>query len=148
MYQRILVPVDGSDCGRRGLAEAIALARLAQARIRVVHVVDEPVLAIGTGVALGASEDLARSAREGGQQVLADAAATVRRAGIPVDELLMDSFDGRLCELVAEAAEAWQADLMVLGTHGRRGVDRLLLGSAAERIVRRSAVPVLLVRHP
>jgi nucleotide-binding universal stress UspA family protein len=147
MYQRILVPVDGSDCAGRGLSEAIALARLTGARIRLVHVIDEPLVAIGADMAAGAAEDLVRIAREAAQRVLADATETVKLAGLPVDDLLLDSFDGRLCDLVIAAVKSWSADLVVIGTHGRRGVERLLLGSDAEQILRLSPVPVLLVRH-
>lgn len=147
MYQRILVPVDGSACARRGLSEAIALARLTGARIRLVHVVDEPLVAIGSEVGATVSADLLKTVREAAQRVLADATETVKLAGIPVDDQLLDSFDGRLCDLVVAAARSWSADLVVIGTHGRRGVGRLLLGSDAEQILRLSPVPVLLVRH-
>ena len=147
MYQRILVPVDGSDCANRGLSEAMALARMAGAHIRLVHVNDEPFVAIGADGAAGATEDLITIAREAAQRVLADATEKVKLAGIPVDDVLLDSFDGRLCDLVVNAAKAWPAELVVIGTHGRRGVGRLLLGSDAEQILRLSPVPVLLVRH-
>ena len=147
MYQRILVPVDGSACADRGLSEAIALAKLTGARIRLVHVIDEPFVAMGADGAVGACADLISLARETAQRVLADATETVKRAGIPVDHVLLDTFDGRLCELVVDAASAWSADLVVIGTHGRRGVGRMLLGSDAEQVLRLSPVPVLLVRH-
>jgi len=147
MYQRILVPVDGSECADRGLSEAIALAGLTRGRIRLVHVIDEPFTALGADGAVGASADLITLAREASQRVLADATERVRHAGLAVDDVLLDSFDGRLCELVIGAAKAWPADLVVIGTHGRRGVGRLLLGSDAEQILRLSPVPVLLVRH-
>jgi nucleotide-binding universal stress UspA family protein len=148
MYQRILVPVDGSECAARGLSEAMSLARLTGARLRLVHVIDEPFVAIGVDGATATAADLVTLAREGAQRVLADATNKVRLAGLPVDDVLLDSFDGRMCDLVIEAARAWQADLLVIGTHGRRGVDRLLLGSDAEQILRHAPVPVLLVRHP
>ena len=147
MYQRILVPVDGSACASRGLSEAIALCRLTGGRIRVVHVIDEPFVALGTDGAIGASADLVTLAREASQRVLAQAAEAVRQAGVPVDDVLLDSFEGRVCELVVDAAKAWAADLVVIGTHGRRGVGRMLLGSDAEQILRLCPVPVLLVRH-
>ena len=148
MYQRILVPVDGSDCAGRGLSEAIALAKLTHARLRIVHVIDEPLVAIGADAALGATVDLVSIAREAAQRVLAHAREKVLVAGIPVDDLMLDTFDGRVCDLVVQAAKDWHADLVVIGTHGRRGVDRLLLGSDAEQILRLSPVPVLLVRSP
>lgn len=147
MYQRILVPVDGSDCANRGLSEAMSLAHVTGARIRLVHVVDEPLVAIGADVAAGAAEDLVAVAREAARQVLADATDKVRLAGIQVSDVLLDSFDGRVCDLVTGAAKTWSADLVVMGTHGRRGVGRMLLGSDAEEVLRLSPVPVLLVRH-
>ena len=147
MYQRILVPVDGSDCANRGLSEAMALARLTGAHIRLVHVVDEPLVAIGADVAAGAAEDLIAIARDAARQVLADATEKVRLADIQVSDVLLDSFDGRVCDLVINAVKTWSADLVVIGTHGRRGVGRMLLGSDAEQILRLSPVPVLLVRH-
>jgi nucleotide-binding universal stress UspA family protein len=70
----------------------------------------------------------------------------VEAAGIKVDTLLRDSFEGRVCDLVVDSAKAWPADVIVIGTHGRRGVGRLLIGSDAEQIVRYARVPVLLVR--
>jgi nucleotide-binding universal stress UspA family protein len=146
MYRRILVPVDGSACAAQGLAQAIALANLTHGCIRLVHVIDEPLVAIGAGAALGATADLVSITREAARRVLADARAAVIAAGIPVDDVLLDTFDGRVCDLVVRAAEEWNAELVVIGTQGRRGVDRLLLGSDAEQILRLSPVPVLLTR--
>lgn len=146
MYQRILVPVDGSPTSNAGLAEAIKLAKLTGARVRVLHVVDElPFLMSADGFA-GMPGDVFTLLKEAGQAVLEEARLTVHAAGIPVEATLFDSLDGRLCERVAEQAQAWGADVIVLGTHGRRGVGRMLLGSDAEQIVRTATVPVLLVR--
>ena len=146
MYQRILVPVDGSPHSNRGLAEAIAIARLTGGRIRLVHVIDEPFVAVGVDGAMCGAADIFALVREGAQRVLADASETVKTAGVPVDDEVCDSFSGRLCDLVVQAAKHWPADLIVIGTHGRRGVGRMLLGSDAEQILRLSPVPVLLVR--
>lgn len=146
MYQRILVPVDGSECADRGLSEAMSMARLTGGRLRLVHVIDEPFAALGSAGAIGASADLISLAREAAQQILADASAKVRSAGIAVDSVLLDTFDGRLCDLIVDEAKRSSSELLVLGTHGRRGASRFLLGSDAEQIVRVSPVPVLLVR--
>jgi nucleotide-binding universal stress UspA family protein len=146
MYQRILVPVDGSPTSNAGLAEAIKLAKLTGARVRVLHVVDEmPLLMSGEGYTAMPS-DVFTMLKEAGQAVLEQARLTVDAAGIPVEATLFDSLSARLCDRVAEQAQAWGADVIVLGTHGRRGVKRLLLGSDAEQIVRMATVPVLLVR--
>ena len=146
MYQRILVPVDGSATSNAGLAEAIKLAKLTGARVRVLHVVDEmPFIMSADGYA-AMSGDVFTLLKEAGQAVVEQARLTVQAAGIPVEASLFDSLSGRLCERVAEQVQAWGADVIVLGTHGRRGVERMLLGSDAEQIVRTATVPVLLVR--
>jgi nucleotide-binding universal stress UspA family protein len=147
MYKRILVPVDGSSSSRQGLAEAIDIARLTAGSIRLVHVVDEPMLAIGLDGG-ACTPDLIEAFREAGRRILDDATQTVKFGGVAVDDQLLDSFEGRLCELVVKAAQDWHADLIVIGTHGRRGVGRVLLGSDAEQILRLAPVPVLLVRSP
>lgn len=146
MYQRILVPVDGSPTSDRGLAEAIALAKLTGARLRLVHVVDELSFAIGAGALSGYAGDYITLLRDGGAEILDAAKAQVEAAGLPVDTLLRDSFAGRVCDHVVEAAKAWDAQLIVIGTHGRRGAGRMFMGSDAEQILRQAPVPVLLVR--
>jgi nucleotide-binding universal stress UspA family protein len=146
MYQRILVPVDGSATSRKGLQEAIALATLTGGRIRLLHVVDDlPVLMSGEGFgALGG--DVLGVLRDAGEKIVGEARALVERAGVPVETALHDSLQGRLADRVEQEAGDWKADLVVLGTHGRRGVRRLVLGSDAEQILRSANVPVLLVR--
>jgi len=146
MYSKILVPVDGSPTSSRGLQEAIKLARLTGARLRLIHVVDEISFATGMEAATMATGEMLTLLREGGARLLKRARARVEKAGVPVDTVLCDSIAGRVCDQVVEQAAAWRADLIVLGTHGRRGFGRLLLGSDAEMIVRLAKVPVLLVR--
>ncbi len=146
MYQRILVPVDGSPTSNAGLAEAIKLARLTGARVRVLHVVDETAFLMSGDSFAPWSGDVFTLLKEAGQAVLETARVTVNTAGIPVDTALFDSLSSRLCDRVAEQVKEWGADVIVLGTHGRRGVGRMLLGSDAEQIVRTATVPVLLVR--
>ena len=146
MYQKILVPVDGSPTSSRGLQEAIKLAKLTGARMRLMHVVDEISFASGMEAASMVTGEMMQLLREGGQRVLDKAKARVEKAGVPVDGVLCDSIAGRVCDLVIQQAASWRADLIVLGTHGRRGVGRLLMGSDAEMIVRLATVPVLLVR--
>jgi nucleotide-binding universal stress UspA family protein len=148
MYQRILVPVDGSPTSKKGLSEAIALAQLTSGRIRLVHVINEPLEAIGIDGAMTTAADIFKMLRENGERVLAEATARVEAARIQVDSSLLDSVDGRMCDLIVQAAQTWPADLIVIGTHGRRGVGRVLLGSDAEQILRIAPVPVLLVRAP
>lgn len=146
MYQKILVPIDGSPTSGRGLQEAIKLAKLTGARLRLIHVVDSISFAAGMEAAMMVTGEMLNLMREGGQELLAKARARVEKAGLRVDTVLVDSLAGRVCDLVVAQAESWHAGLIVLGTHGRRGVGRMLLGSDAELIIRLAKVPVLLVR--
>ena len=144
-YRKILVPVDGSIASNRGLVEAIALARNQGARLRLVHVLDELILGPGaeTVVYLGNTVGLLR---EAGEQVVAKAEAAVRASGLESESVILEITGGRAADSIVAQAKAWGADLIVLGTHGRRGARRLVMGSDAEEIVRTTPVPVLLVR--
>ena len=112
-----------------------------------MHVFERPLLGIGSEAALLGVDDVYNVARDAGQELLADAAASVKAAGILVDEQLLERGGKRLCEQVADTANERRASLIVLGSHGRRGLRRMLLGSDAEQILRTAPVPVLLVRE-
>ena len=146
MYQRILVPYDGSATSGRGLDEAIQLAKLTGARVRLVHLVD--VLSFATGFETAATylDEVIPAMRRAGEKILQEGQARAESAGVKADALLVDNIASRLSDAVTDQVKAWDADLIVIGTHGRRGVGRLLLGSDAEQIVRTAPVPVLLVR--
>ena len=145
MYQRILVPVDGSASSDLALKAAVQMAKESSGRVRVIHVIDE--LAGLTGYEYGGySDQLIKIMQDTGKKILQEALAQASAAGVPADEMLFDNFGQRLGETAAEAAKLWNADLIVVGTHGRRGLGRVLLGSGAEQIVRLSPVPVLVVR--
>lgn len=144
-YRRLLVPVDGSDASDRGLDEAIELARLTQGRLRLVHVVDELSMALALDPSLTLTADWLGRLREQGSRILQRNAERVRAARLDVETLLVDDFKRRLWSVVAAEAQAWLADVIVLGSHGRRGFERLAVGSDAEQIVRHAPVPVLLV---
>ena len=146
MYQRILVPVDGSSASLQGLREALSLAKGLNARVRVLHVVDEFVAdpSLGSGAYY---EESVKALREGGQATLAEAAAFAQAHGTEPETLLIDTIGRRAADVIIEQAREWGAELIVMGTHGRRGVRRLLLGSDAELVVRQAPVPVLLVRE-
>ena len=142
MFKRILVPVDGSETSTKALVTALQLAREADGRVRVVHVLDE--LAYVSGFEYTA--DLIGIAREQAGKVLRDAMDVAKASGVPADSKLVEIPGHRLGEVVADEAGTWQADLIVVGTHGRRGVGRVLLGSGAEQVLRMAPVPVLAIR--
>jgi nucleotide-binding universal stress UspA family protein len=145
LYRKILVPIDGSPASNRGLAEAIALAKDQSAALRLVHVLEE--LALGAGgdavVYLGNTVNLLR---ETGEQVVAAAEALVQASELKAESIILETMSGRAAEAIVAEATRCGADLIVLGTHGRRGIRRLVMGSDAEAIVRTAPVPVLLVR--
>lgn len=146
MYKKILVPIDGSATSNHALDTAVALAKTFGANLRLVHVIEEMAYLTGYDPLGGYSGDLIGIMRESGSKVLADAVARAKAAGVDADTMLFDRLGERLAETVAHSAKDWGADLIVLGTHGRRGVGRLLMGSGAEQIIRLAPVPVLVVR--
>jgi nucleotide-binding universal stress UspA family protein len=147
-YKRILVPVDGSPTSNEGLREAIQLAKAQRASVRLVHVADEHFIAM-MGLDYGASVDkLMHSVTAAGRRILRNAESLAGRAGVEASTVMLETLTGPVADPIVREAKKWPADLIVIGTHGRRGVRRLVLGSDAEQIVRLSPVPVLLVRSP
>jgi len=146
MFQRILVPVDGSDTSELAVRTAARLARESGGRIRLMHVLDQTVFMAGYDPAGGASGQMFGALRDSARQILREAEAVIASDGVPCESELVDEPGKRLADSVADAAQAWQADLIVVGTHGRRGPSRLFLGSGAEQIIRGAPVPVLVVR--
>jgi nucleotide-binding universal stress UspA family protein len=145
MYARILVPVDGSETSSLGLDEAIKIAKVDGSRLRLVHVVNEYIFDYTYSPTAFAS-NLIDVLQESGKKILAEAEHCVRRQGVSCDSVMLESIGGSAAALIIEQASLWPADLIVMGTHGRRGLVRLTLGSDAEQVVRASTVPVLLVR--
>jgi nucleotide-binding universal stress UspA family protein len=145
MYEKIVVPVDGSSTSDLGLSEAIKLARLTGARLVLLHAIDTVAVAAIPDAAAAAAR-LFEAMRESGEQILSRAGGMAANAGVAAESVLLDTLSGRVSDLVVEEARKRHADLIVMGTHGRRGVGRVLLGSDAEQVVRNASVPVLLVR--
>ena len=145
MYQRILVPIDGSATSERALQEAIKLAA-GKGQLRLVYVVEEAYPLDAEGFAVIDYAALQEAVRKTGERSLAQAAENARRSGITAETALLDLGGERVAGVIDNEALNWKADLIVIGTHGRSGLSRLLLGSVAEDVVHRASVPVLLVR--
>jgi len=148
MYQRILVPIDGSATSQLGLEEAMRLAQLTHGRLRLIHVVDELSFAYAVDSYGYYAGELLDLLKKDGVEILEKGQAAVKARGIPVDTVLYENLAKTVQQRVIEEVEAWKADLIVIGTHGRRGVRRMVLGSSAEAILREATVPVLMVRPP
>jgi nucleotide-binding universal stress UspA family protein len=144
MYGKILVPIDGSETSAMGLNEAIRLAKNQGARIRLVHVVNELLVVLPDAyINIGGVVDELRRA---GKSVLDTSESTVRSAGVEVDTTLIEAMGNQAGDQIIRQAKEWGADLIVCGTHGRRGIRRIVMGSDAEYIVRHTPVPILLIR--
>ncbi|MBL8444238.1 MAG: universal stress protein [Zoogloeaceae bacterium] len=148
MYKNILVAVDDSATSRRALNEAIALSKLHSARLEIVHAVDESMVdTLAThGGALTNVDQFDRALLDNGKSVLATAVATARAAGLEPAEHLLTSHDLHAADQISKAVTSAKADLLVVGSHGRRGFRRLLLGSVAEDLMRKVEISVLVVR--
>jgi len=148
MYQRIFVPVDGSSTSRRGLDEAIAIAKSTQGRLHLLHVVDDlPIVTEAVEGFTTSGTDIMGMVTDEGKDILAEAQAYVQQAGLNCDVTMRRTSKAKIYEQILQVALEWKADLIVLGTHGRTGAERLFMGSDAEQVVRHTDLPVLLVRQ-
>jgi len=146
MFKRILVAVDGSKTSDQALQEAIKLAGEFKARLRIVHAVD--IVNINLGTEYPNPPEISEAISRSGQEILRKAEVVAREAGIQAESRLIEieTLGHSIPEVIAEDAEAWPADLIVICTHGRRGLSHLFLGSVAERLMRVATKPVLLIR--
>jgi nucleotide-binding universal stress UspA family protein len=143
MYHRILMPIDGSACSDAALAHGLRLAKEQGAEVRIIHALDtEGLYVLYEGLD---ADDVAERWSRAGTAILERAAAQARESGVPVATALVEDRD-RIADVIVAEAKQWAADLIVMGTHGRHGFDHLLLGSAAEGVMRTTPVPVLLIR--
>ncbi len=146
MFKRILVAVDGSDTAELALQKSIALANELGAELRLVYVIDVTNINLGSDFLY--PTEISDAQNKAGQNILDKASAKVGAAGVPVETglLVIDTLGQRIPDMIAADATAWPADLIVIGTHGRRGLSHLFLGSVAEGVVRVAAKPVMLIR--
>jgi nucleotide-binding universal stress UspA family protein len=148
MYTKIMVAIDHSQTAQRALTEATVLARSLGASLCIATAVDSGALT-QHGMGLGSYIDIDKvkqELRDAGTSLLDEAQAKASAAGCQSERRLIESSQRRVAEMIVEAATYWGADLIVMGTHGRRGFERMLVGSVAENMVRIATVSVLLVR--
>jgi len=140
MYERILLPTDGSEGSAAAADHAIDLATRYGASLHVVYVVDTEL------VPDSGTFNLYVALEGAGETAVEDIAVRARDAGVESVESSIEQ--GRPHRAILEYADEHAVDLVVMGTHGRTGIERYLLGSVAEKVVRTCPVPVLTVRTP
>jgi nucleotide-binding universal stress UspA family protein len=141
MYDDILVPTDGSECARRAVDEAIRLASAFDAALHTVYVVDT-TLAGSEGGAAAVFDQLEAE----GESILRDVRERADDAGVDTVEASVAT--GVPSRTIIDYCDEYGVDLVVMGTHGRTGLERTLIGSVTEKVVRTSDVPVLTVSLP
>jgi nucleotide-binding universal stress UspA family protein len=146
MYRKILVAVDGSRSSKRAVEEAIRIAKLTHAHVRNLYVLDSsPEFPYTVYYDLARMEE---SLRRHGRAWLDEATRALKDAGIDTDSEIVktEAMTEDVASCLKRYVAAYQPDLVIMGTHGRRGVPRTFLGSVAERFLRLSTCPVLLLR--
>lgn len=143
--QKIIVAVDGSVTSELALNQALQLAKTLSAALIIVHVVDVfPVFSLGTGIDYDRYREIIRNA---GLAILEKMSQIAQEHNVKTESILIEICDlTKVSQKLVEAVQSSHADLLILGTHGRRGFNRLILGSVAEETIRISPIPVLLIR--
>jgi nucleotide-binding universal stress UspA family protein len=142
MYRNIAIPVDGSAASRVSLRHCLEFAKEQGARVRLIHVL-EPI----RHVVLEGVIDLTAVLRRHGQTVLDEALQQARGAGVEATAALVEAGERRIADAIVDEAAAARADLIAIGTHGRRGIEHLVIGSVAEGVAVQARIPVLLIRN-
>jgi nucleotide-binding universal stress UspA family protein len=149
MYSRILVATDGSETSQLAIEQAARLAKDQHAQLRIVHVIEQSRLAFAAAGPVAVDlEGILQALRKSGHEALERGRAIAQQQGVQADAAIIgdDAVDDRVAVVLADEARRWKADLIVLGTHGRRGINHLLMGSVAEAVARIAPVHVLLIR--
>jgi nucleotide-binding universal stress UspA family protein len=142
--RKILVPTDFTETSDKALDFAIELAQKFNASITVMHAYEIPIIGFPDG-SLVATADIASRIQEAGRTGL-DAAVKARNGrGVTLESLLRE---GNAAEEICTVAAELPADMIVIGTHGRKGIARALLGSVAENVIRTVKTPVLTIHGP
>ncbi|WP_198087118.1 universal stress protein [Variovorax sp. E3] len=144
MFNHILVPIDGSETSMLAVSKASGLALAFGSRITLIHVIDNyPFIGVGADYALGQNEYLA-AATASANAALARGVAALAAEGLHSDQRVIDGHV--VHEGIVDTAIAIAADLIVMGSHGRSGIEKLLLGSVTQRVLQDANMPVLVVK--
>jgi nucleotide-binding universal stress UspA family protein len=149
MFKSIVVTLDGTPTSNAGLDYALDLARDQGAKLVGLHVIDDRAVLSNLDEGHLPTKYVDRmyaGLRKQGEAILARAKTTARAAGVDLTPLLSEARGRTVPHAILAQVKKSKADVLVMGTHGRRGLSRMLLGSDAEAVLREAAIPVLLVR--
>ena len=147
MYKRIAVAIDGSKTSDAALSEAIKLGGEMKSTLLLLHVCEElPMMSQPDDMMPVQIPDIMKVIEDAARGLLEKSKARVASLGIAAETKMVDSAGGRMGSIISEEAQKWNADLLVVGTHGRKGFEHLMMGSVAEGVIRTAAMPVLLIR--
>lgn len=144
MFKHILVPVDGSTTAQLAVEKAIGLAKAFGSRVTTIFVIDPyPFTGVGTDFSYGQAEYLSAATAEANAAIKV-AKAQFEAAGIAVESSVVEAHAA--WRGVVQAAESVDADLIVMGSHGRSGLEKLVLGSVTQAVLSHTHLPLLVVR--
>ncbi len=139
--KKILIPTDGSDYSMRAAQYGISIAKLLGAEIIIIYVIDTVVLDQISKIT--ARENVEIELKQDGERYIKYIAGLAERSGVKASRLIVT---GRPFEQIVHIAKSLGANLIVMGTYGRKGAERILIGSVAERVIEYASCPVLVVR--
>ena len=146
MFKHILVPVDGSSTSLAAIDKAIGLGKAFGSAVTAIYVIDPyPFTGVGADFAYGQDQYLAAAKSEASAAMDA-AKQRLQQGGVAADTRVVESHT--VWRGVLEAADAVGADLIVMGSHGRRGLEKLVLGSVAQSVLSHTRITTLVVRAP
>jgi nucleotide-binding universal stress UspA family protein len=145
MFKNILIPTDGSDLSRKAMLYGVQLAKLTGAKV-VAFTVRAPyvVASMDAVIAIGSQEQFDVETKQYAAHALTQAEMAAQAAGVPIETL--EEVNDQPYRAIVDVAAANHCDLIVMASHGRRGVAALLLGSETQKVLTHSKVPVLVYR--
>jgi nucleotide-binding universal stress UspA family protein len=144
MYRRMLLPVDGSECSKVALEHGFQLAKTLGSEVILLHAVENPLSVYAMPETAAYSKELFDTLKENGRKTLESAKTLADQQGIKAETKLLENT--KPLEAILDTLK--NCDLVVMGTHGRRGFDRWMFGSVAEGVLRHADKPCLMIRHP
>ncbi|MGO4762282.1 universal stress protein [Cupriavidus sp. 2KB_3] len=146
MYERILLAVDGGPSSDLAISQAVLVAKAMNAEVKAIFVVDDSELFFESSYIN--PDDVLRDLFSVGQQTLSRVATRLQDAGVRCTTAVIERpvSPGQISSTIVAQADTWPADMIVMGTHGRRGVRRMIMGSVSEGVIAKTNKPVLLVR--